>query len=124
MSEMQLLAFFLAEGIPLSKVESHFFVQMAEAIKKGEGVPIPSRRTLATTLTSDVYNEVATEVANSKLERGSATIVADGWKTCSGDPVMAYFQCWVDFSVYRESFNTAGERRTIQVVAEQAHFLV
>ena len=27
--------FFLAEGIPFSKVESHFFRQMAEALKKG-----------------------------------------------------------------------------------------
>ncbi|KAL5269332.1 hypothetical protein ACHWQZ_G002972 [Mnemiopsis leidyi] len=116
--------FFLAEGIPFSKVESHFFLQMAEALKKGGGVPLPNRRTLSTTLTAQVYNEVANEVANSTIERGPATLVADGWKTCSGDPVMAYLQCWVDFNVYRASFNTSGERRTGQVIAEQAHSVV
>lgn len=116
--------FFLAEGIPFAKADSFFFRQMVEAIRKGGIVPVPNRRTLATTLTEKVFKEVSNEVANNTMDKGPATLVADGWKTCSGDPVMAYLQCWVDFSVYRESFNTAGERRTGPVVAEQAHSVI
>lgn len=106
--------FFLAEGIPFSKVESYFFRQM---VKK-------NRRTLSTTLTENVFKEVSYEVANSTMDKGPATLVADGWKTFSGDPVMAYLQCWVDISAYRASNNTAGERLTGQVVTEQAHSVI
>ena len=81
--------FFLVEAIPFSKVESPYFLNMVQALSTmGRGVSLPVRQTLATTLTDQKYFEVATMVANATLDRGPSTLICDGWKNCTGDPVM------------------------------------
>ena len=86
----------------------------------GRGVSVPVRQTLATTLTDQKHYEVATLVANATLDREPSKLICDGWKNCANDPVVAYLQAWGDFSVYRQSSNTKGERRTGDVICQQA----
>lgn len=79
--------YIFASNLPFSHVENPAFIRLIKKLRPG--CQTPSRKVVGTSILNKVYDEVSEQQAN-ELFNKNVTLIQDGWKTRTSEPVISH----------------------------------